>query len=87
MQPRSRAFRGSGARPGVNAGCANGHNHSWQPRSRDFARFGFSHFREQPCPETITPKLTFWHVKESAPLLVPKVEAIVHHYLLFSPRR
>jgi len=22
-----------------------------------------------------------WHVKESAPLLVPKVEAIVHHYL------
>ena len=22
-----------------------------------------------------------WHTKESAPLLVPKVEAIVHHYL------
>src|ERR1700730_7467432 len=22
-----------------------------------------------------------WHVKESAPLLVPKVEAMVHHYL------
>ncbi|HMF16092.1 MAG TPA: hypothetical protein VKE98_02745 [Gemmataceae bacterium] len=22
-----------------------------------------------------------WHVKESAPLLVPKIEAILHHYL------
>ena len=22
-----------------------------------------------------------WHTKESAPLLIPKVEAIVHHYL------
>jgi hypothetical protein len=57
-----------------------------QLRSRSFSVFGFSPFSAQEPAMSrnyyseINLHIT-WHVKESPPLLVHKVEAVVHHYL------
>jgi putative transposase len=84
LSPVDGASRGSGLRPGVDAGFGGDHNHSYQPRSRGFARFGFSHLHGETMSRNYYSEINLhvtWHVKDSAPLLVPKVEAVVHHYL------
>src|SRR4029079_4983468 len=56
-----------------------------EPRSRGFSRFGFSHLiPEPPMARNYYAEINLhlpWHTKESARLLVPQVEAVVHHYL------